>query len=174
MGINKCEFNFSNPRGRPIYDSEVDYKWNSSTIEYLKIHGTLDWHRDTKGRCGRAGASTRPDDPDQMVILYPGFKGVPGAEPFISMHARLSNRLMEADTIIVIGFAFRDTYINNIFENVLRNRPKTDVLFYNPSSISDFPKDSSVSYFVKNYSSFKHIEKGVEVEENPLKLKDHL
>ena len=168
--INDVDFGFSIQFGRPIYNPSQDFNWNPTTIEYLKIHGSVDWHRDAKGKCSRSMSNTVPDDPDQMAILYPGFKGVPELEPFISMHGRLSTRLSEADLIIVIGFAFRDTYINNIFENILRIRKNIEVLYFNPVKIDKFPKNSMVPYLINNYSNFRHIERGIGISEKSLQL----
>jgi len=169
-GVEDVDFGFSIQFGRPIYDPSQDFQWKPSVIEYLKIHGSIDWHRDARSNCSRSMSSTVPDDPDQMAILYPGFKGVPEIEPFISMHGRLNRRLAEADNIIVIGFAFRDTYINNIFENMLRLRPDIKVLYYNPLSVDAFPKDSLVPHFIENYSSFRHIKRGIGVDKGSLGL----
>lgn len=150
IDINDVNFGFSIQFGRPIYDPSQDFNWSSTTIEYLKIHGSVDWHRDARGKCSRSMSNTIPDDPDQMAILYPGFKGVPELEPFTSMHGRLSTRLAEADLIIIIGFAFRDTYINSIFENTLRIRKNLDMLYFNPVKIDKFPKNSIVPYLINN------------------------
>ena len=73
-GLEHIDYGFSERFGRPIYDSSRDNRWEPNTIQYLKIHGSLDWHRDSQGRCSRSGSSTTPDNPDQMAILYPGFK----------------------------------------------------------------------------------------------------
>lgn len=170
IGINEVDFGFSIQFGRPIYNSSQDFNWKSTTIEYIKIHGSVDWHRDAVGRCSRSMSNTVPDDPDQMAILYPGFKGVPEFEPFKSMHGRLSIRLAEADLIIVVGFAFRDTYINSIFENTLRIRKDLDMLYFNPIKIDKFPKNSIVPYLINNYPNFKHIERGIGISEKSLQL----
>ena len=140
----------------------------------MKVHGSVDWHRDTRGNCSRSMSSTIPDDPDQMAILYPGFKGVPDIEPFTSMHSKLNIRLFEATKIIVIGFAFRDLYINNIFENVMRLRKDSKIFYFNPLKIEEFPDDSQVPYFIKNYASFEHIRMAVEIKEKPLSLASYL
>lgn len=169
-GINDVDFGFSIQFGRPIYDPSQNFNWNPTTIEYLKIHGSVDWHRDARGKCSRSMSSTVPDDPDQMAILYPGFKGVPELEPFASMHGRLNTRLAEADLVIVIGFAFRDTYINSIFENILRIRKNLEVLYFNPVKIDKFPKNSLVPYLINNYSNFRHIERGIGITEKSLQL----
>jgi len=86
------------------------------------------------------------------------------------MHARLHSRLAEADAIMVIGFAFRDAYINNIFDNILRLRKDVKVIYFNPISIDKFPRDSVVPDLIKNYSSFHHVVRGIGLEENSLGL----
>lgn len=170
IGINDVDFGFSIQFGRPIYNPSQDFGWNSSIIEYLKIHGSVDWHLDARGKCSRSMSSTVPDDPDQMAILYPGFKGVPEVEPFMSMHGRLNKRLAESDLVIVIGFAFRDTYINSIFENILRFRTDIEMLYFNPIKVDKFPKNSLVPHLINNYPNFKHIERGIGVNEKSLRL----
>lgn len=172
IGINDIDFGFSIQFGRPIYNPAQDFRWNSSVIEYLKIHGSVDWHLDSRGKCTRSMSNTVPDDPDQMAILYPGFKGIPELDPFISIHGRLSKRLAEADSVIIIGFAFRDAYINSIFENILRFRTDLKIFYFNPIKIGKFPRNSLVPYLINNYPNFKHIERGISIEENSLKLKD--
>jgi hypothetical protein len=170
FGVQDVDYSFRIQFGRSIYDAHSEYTWNPEQIEYLKIHGSLDWHRDTRDRCTRAGSITVPDDPDQMAILYPGFKGVPEVEPFSSLHVRLSRRLAEADKIIVIGFAFRDAFINSIFENSLRLRPTTPVYYYNP--VEQFPQDSAAPRLIQNYPNFHHITRGIDKTENSLQLVD--
>lgn len=172
LGFREVDFGFSIRFGRPIYDPHRDFSWNKEEIEYLKIHGSLDWHRDSSGRCSRSMSNTIPDDPDQMAILYPGFKGVPEVEPFISMHSRLNKRLTQADKIIVIGFAFRDIYINSIFENILRTRSDAEIIYINPAKIDQFPNDSLVPHLVKTYPHFRHLAKGISSNPNPLGLAD--
>lgn len=174
IGVKDVNYCFPIKYGRPIYNSSQDFGWNPDVVEYLKIHGSLDWHRDARGKCTRSGSNTVPDDPDQMAILYPGFKGVPDVEPFVSIHGRLHRRLAEADRIIVIGFAFRDEYINSIFENIFRIRPKMQLLYFNPLSIDKFPDDSFVPHFIENYSCFHHIQRGIKVEERPLDLASYI
>ena len=156
LGIAEIDYGFSMTFGRPIYDPSRDFKWQPTIIEYLKLHGSLDWHRDAQGRCSRSMSSTVPDDPDQMAILYPGFKGVPEAEPFISMHGRLNRRLAEADIVVVVGFAFRDSYINALFENVLRLRRDLKVLYFNPLPLDKHPSGSVAPRLSSAYAAFAH------------------
>lgn len=170
LGVNEVEFGFATKFGRPIYDPSRDFGWKPTSLEYLKLHGSLDWHRDAKGRCSRSMSNTVPDDPDQMAILYPGFKGVPEVEPFVSLHGRLSTRLAEADVVIVIGFAFRDAYINSVFENTMRLKPSLRVLNFNPLPLEKHPAGSVSPRFSGAYSAFSHHERPLVLGPEPLPL----
>jgi hypothetical protein len=109
-----------------------------------------------------------------VPILYPGYKQVPETEPFASLHGRLHQRLMEATTIVVVGFAFRDAYISNTFDNVLRTRRDLPVLYFNPMKAPDFPKDSRLPSFLRKYTTFHHVQRGIEATDRPLNLADAL
>lgn len=170
-GIKDFEFGFSVKYGRPIFDPDRDFSWRADTVEFLKVHGSLDWHRDAQDRCSRSMSKTVPDNPNQMAILYPGFKGVPQTEPFSTLHGRLNQRLAEADIVIVVGFAFRDSYINSIFENVLRLRKDSIQLFYlNPLPLDKHPKESMAPHFASRHSGFVVVKKGIEATATPLGL----
>lgn len=171
FGIKEFEFGFSVKYGRPIFDPDRDFSWQADTVEFLKVHGSLDWHRDAQDRCSRSMSKTVPDNPNQMAILYPGFKGVPQTEPFSTLHGRLNQRLAEADVVIVVGFAFRDSYINSIFENVLRLRKDSMHLFYlNPLPLDKHPKESMAPHFASRHSGFVVVKKGIEATAAPLGL----
>lgn len=172
LGVKRIEFGFNFQYGANIFDPTIKYKWQSDIIEYQKLHGSLDWVSDGE-LCMKSGASLPPNSPKETPILYPGYKDTPNSEPFISMHHNLSEKLLTADIVIVIGFAFRDAYINSIFESFLRSNPNSiSILCYNPLQENSLPPDSRIPYFKKKYHAFKHIEKGISMEKNSLKI-DH-
>lgn len=173
FGVNDVEYMFPTKRQMSVYDPSVDFDWAENKIEYLKIHGSLGWQKDNRGRCTRSMSVTPPANPDDMPILYPGFKGVPSQEPFKSLHDRFFKRLMEADHVIVIGFAFRDEYINGLFESIMRARDDLKIFYFNPAKV--FPADSVVERFKSSYpNQFLHIQRGIGLEENSLKLAEEV
>lgn len=152
-----------------IYEPNYSTKWKEGEIEYFKLHGSLDWHK-SGNNITMSGASTPPRDVDKVPILYPGYKGTPIFEPFKSIHDKLLSRLMTCDKIIVVGFAFRDPYINNLFETILRTRKDVPLFFINPCDIKEFPTESMAKYFKDNYPKFQHFKKGMEIKTNPIGL----
>lgn len=151
------------------YDPRENFSWETDVIEYLKVHGSLDWHCGRKG-CRKSGVATTPENPDEMHILYPGFKDIPSAEPFISIGGKLNRRLNSATHVYVVGFAFRDAHINTMFENALSLRKDLNVLQINPSSLKNYPVESAVSRFDSAFDNFQIIQKKVEVGVDPLPL----
>lgn len=100
-----------------------------------KLHGSVDW------KLGNGGTKISPvirrghpefdGDHDKRLILYPGFKGVPAKEPFISFHNYFRNRLKLSTHILFIGFAFRDDYINDLIRDSVS--PEAKIVVVDPS-----------------------------------------
>jgi len=100
-----------------------------------KLHGSVNWSRDGDdifiSDPGFKGADER------HAIIYPGFKGRPATEPFVTMHQYFVRALSAADALLFVGFAFRDEYINELCERYIR--PDAKVVVVNPGSISRLP-----------------------------------
>jgi hypothetical protein len=154
--IKNLEENFEDYfKKSKLGSSHFEYKplnTSDSYFEYIKLHGSLDWHKDGD-RCIKSGTSTTPDNPENMYILYPGEKLIPEDDPFSSLHHTTFQRMLEADVIIVIGFAFRDKTINYIFSNILKNNKKVEFHVVNPLEIKEFPKDSKFPFFYENFQN---------------------
>ena len=89
-----------------------------------KLHGSVNWQHYNEG------ILMAPPRPTQHLmnhcILYPGHKGEPTEEPFITFHEHLRNVVQgekygELVSALFIGFAFRDQTINRILEELPEN-----------------------------------------------------
>ena len=88
-----------------------------------KLHGSVNWQRDVDGRV--TGSTTHYTGQHQNhILLYPGFKGKPKEEPFITFHNHLRLVAEKAQAAIFIGYAFRDEYINEILVSMPSKIPK--------------------------------------------------
>jgi hypothetical protein len=108
-----------------------------------------------------------------MLLIFPGFKGTPDGEPYKNLHDDLLSRLLTAHFVYVIGFAFRDEFINNQFETALKMNKDLFIYCYNPLETTELPQESKIGYFIKNYPShFIYKKKAVKATDtNPLDLK---
>jgi len=122
----------------------------------------------------KSGAVNVPDDPDDVPLLYPGYKGVPSKEPFLSFHQTFIDDLLDTSTegAIFIGFAFRDSFINNIIDFALSmKRQSFRIHCFNPVSVSNCPSDSRLFEFADKYpEQFYHYQEPFEIKESPLGL----
>ena len=90
-----------------------------------KLHGSVDWQRENGAII--VGSSRFTDRHENHCLLYPGYKGVPDTEPFISFHDHLRNVVRREygplTAAVFVGFAFRDEYINTILAELPSETP---------------------------------------------------
>jgi hypothetical protein len=82
-----------------------------------KLHGSVDWSR--SGETIYTGTPLFQGSHDRHVIIYPGFKGVPAAEPFNLFHSHFERVAKIASAVVFVGFAFRDEHINTVLSREL-------------------------------------------------------
>lgn len=84
-----------------------------------KLHGSVNWQYD-EGEIVISRSRYAGNHADHC-LLYPGYKGTPTEEPFVTFHNHLQNVVDEKygqlNVAIFIGFAFRDSHINTILKN---------------------------------------------------------
>lgn len=95
---------------------ETDITNEIKQIKLTKLHGSIDWIRNSDGKIG-VGNHLFSGNHENHILLYPGFKDIPQEEPFSIFHNYFEKKLLKAEKIIFIGFAFRDDYINKLLEN---------------------------------------------------------
>ena len=114
--------------------------YSNQEIRFYKLHGSVDWKYGKDGSIWRIPEHDFTKHEDQCII-YPGFKGVPQKPPFDRIHKFLEDRLLEADRCVVIGFSFRDEYINSVFDRALSKNKELRLLHWNPEPPSrKFPE----------------------------------
>lgn len=104
-----------------------------------KLHGSVDWSR--QGEDILVGNSLYKGDHRKHVIIYPGFKGAPAAEPFLSFHRHFGRVARAAAAAVFVGFGFRDDYINDVLRSSLPL--STPVLVINPEQDLPLPFDDA-------------------------------
>lgn len=162
LNIDEVNFGFKTQFGTSKFDINQKVVWNKDIPNYFKIHGSLDWHYDNDHICTKAGTNTKPSDTSLSPILYPGFKGRPTNEPFISLHNSLQKYLLSTNYVVMIGFAMRDPYINEIFESSMHINKELVIFYFNPINIDKLPNESSVNRFIEKFPDrFLHIKEGI-------------
>jgi hypothetical protein len=108
------------------------------TVYLYKLHGSLNWRRTIDGRIEQV----RPEEPIgvggedsflENVLIYPGEKVQPTSQPFRHMYEAFSREIREVTVCIVIGFSFRDQYLNVGFSEFLE-REHTKLMVISPNA----------------------------------------
>jgi hypothetical protein len=95
------------------------------TVKVLKLHGSLDWKVGESG-IERVSPEIRMEQRPTAIhkkdiLIYPGSKEPPENEPFRTVYERFETQMKEADRCLVIGFSFRDPYLNRIFRDFVNS-----------------------------------------------------
>lgn len=132
--LNKTNAGYEYFDGRPSSrtSTKMDFSfWQSSQYEtrkqdyfaLTKLHGSVDW-RVINGEC-YYGQPTPKGRTSEHLLLPPGLDKVPSTEPFLSFHQYFRKSLASANTLIIIGYAFRDLEVNK----VLNTAPKDCAIY---------------------------------------------
>ena len=107
-----------------------------------KLHGSVDWQRDIDGRIV-VGPPRFTGEHGNHIVIYPGFKGEPQEEPFVTFHSYFRRFVERARAAIFIGYAFRDEFINGILSFLPSDIPKFVINKEQSVPDLDFLQDSS-------------------------------
>jgi hypothetical protein len=109
------------------------------SVRLYKLHGSLQWRADKElSRVVRVETEERAGNHSRRfgenILLYPASKRPPIAEPFGTLYSYFVRKLSSANVCVVVGFSFRDPYINTVFVDYLRNNPKNHIYIVSPSA----------------------------------------
>jgi len=129
--------------GEPAeWDPAIFDKTSSSKkirVNLFKLHGSLSWRTGKK-----TGKTLRVDTEEKSIVgskrfgenllLYPASKVAPIKEPFGTLYSYFTRKLLSARMCIVIGFSFRDPYLNTVFVDFLRHDRSNQLLVISPGA----------------------------------------
>jgi hypothetical protein len=108
-------------------------------VRLYKLHGSLQWRVDKEsGKVVRVETEEKAAEHSRRfgenILLYPASKRPPIAEPFGTLYSYFVQKLNSANVCVVIGFSFRDPYINTVFVDYLRADTKHHIYLVSPSA----------------------------------------
>jgi len=118
-----------------------------------KLHGSLRWRLDKKSTDTiRVDTEEKAAEDSRMfagnILLYPASKVAPTAEPFGTLFSLFRRNLFASRKCIVIGFSFRDPYLNTVFVDFLRSSDLHAVFVISPDAdecLRNLISDSTLS-----------------------------
>jgi len=106
-------------------------------LKLYKLHGSLDWRETNDGRIERVPTEEQVSKITRRykrnVLIYPAQKEYLTEEPFRTLMDYFEKVLNEHDACLVIGFSFRDPYINRIFLDFLKANLKRRLIVISPT-----------------------------------------
>ena len=124
-----------------------DDKWNrenvlKTQVLLVKLHGSINWHRDTQGRVVEQSApAIRDDNHDVMIFPTLGLKRYRGT-PFLELMMQFGKMMERVDVLVVVGFSYRDLEITD----AIRERCENGMIVL---SVSPTPEDLGKAFGMK-------------------------
>ncbi len=128
--------------GAVAFDSEAK-------VTLVKLHGSIDWveidsNRPLPLRGFRLASADEMDNPDQMLrpaIIFGQGNKLTAEGPYLELLRRFGTGLEEHDTLLVVGYSFRDAHVNQYIAQWFNNDPKRRmVIVSGPHFSHDVPE----------------------------------
>ncbi len=130
--------------------------WNASNykdrrFKLYKLHGSINWKKTSDNRIWKTADKDFTEHKD-ICIIYPGYKDVPINEPFSTLHSLLEKSLKGADDCIIIGYAFRDKHINNVFAEAIQENKNLKLTSWNTETLKpDFLNGETINTYPHHF-----------------------
>jgi hypothetical protein len=115
-----------------ISSNDMPPRW----IRLWKLHGSINWSRNTKGEV------VRSDGVDDGTMVYPSHIKYDQTQsaPFSSLFDRLKNFLLEPDSLLLTtGFSFADAHITSKLDECLNENKSSAIFAFQYKNLEDEP-----------------------------------
>jgi len=117
-----------------------------SNHSFVKLHGSLDWtfNKENGNVIRKKNAGFQPYQTEGDVMLFPIQQKDLYLSPWYALFQDFKEGLMRCEKWYVIGYAFNDEFIKNVFIEQLKLRNKPTLVIVNPSAnqiIQKFDKE---------------------------------
>ncbi len=109
-------------------ESKSSSSYISNVFHLYKMHGSVNWTRESNGRVKKIDYKAGIDEP---VFIYPSSSKYQTSydSPYLDMMSSFLHCLQKPKTaLICLGFGFNDKHINNAITMALRTNPEFNVL----------------------------------------------
>ena len=89
-------------------------------ITLYKLHGSMDWLRDDKGRLYYNDHVNVHQCPDKFELIFGTSNKMRYEDPYLYLLSAFRKYALDAKLIICIGYSFNDSHINKILEQAAR------------------------------------------------------
>lgn len=164
-------FSFTMPRtfSGTNFDYDIVYRDKSrikneesfvpKVLHLYKMHGSLDWTTDEKGKI--IIDSTSKSDDKKRLIIYPASNKYESSyeQPYFEMMSRFQSYLRQENTLlIIIGFSLYDKHISNVIHEAVTQNPNFTLLICNYYKCPDCESISIPIDSDENLKRFKDLE----------------
>lgn len=149
----------------------------NNKINYYKIHGSLDWFKKKDETLAMPCYKTafNPNNPEELKPhLILGYENkLFSVDPFFTLFQEFIRKITDAHLVVVIGYSFFDSYINNILIKYLNKGANNKLLIVDPCfSTKDDPHSKFIDYIkvIQSDSSTLNIENNISMPSSKIEF----
>ena len=135
-------FEYSKERRVEVWKGDFSHsvKSDKSKVYLHKLHGSLNWKDHKKNGFVKTTDEIKMNGTKYRnnLLIYPTLdpKEAVNNEPYVTIHNEFERSMRKADVCISIGYSFRDSDVNKIFQTFIRS--KKGFISISPTSSLDY------------------------------------
>jgi hypothetical protein len=154
---------------KPFVNGFTEDGWRPTTlwekdapIRVFKLHGSLDWAEDEAyGVCSfqfpRHKDAEDIEGKNRPLLIFGTNHKLSPREPFLSLTYHFSQSVLNTSVLVIIGYSFGDTHVNEIIEQGIRTNSRLKIILVSPS-----PDKQIRKFPLLDHPRVKQIVKGAE------------
>lgn len=137
--LNSRDVKFTNGMDPARAEWSPELFEDDKCLRLFKLHGSLDWvDHELYGICSlefpRHGKAEEFEGDQRPLIIFGTDQKLTSKEPFLSLLYHFSSEIKRSDIVVIIGYSFGDSHLNDILLQRLKENLRLKVLIVHPNA----------------------------------------
>ena len=155
IGLNVVDGFSKMQSGKGKWNENGEFNGNNN-IKLLKLHGSLNWHKEPDGTFIRESVEMQYNPTRNIWIEPAPQKEGTDEEPLKSIRKEFENVLHDCDLLVVIGCSFRDDVWKKMIYNEINKPDRKMRLLYISKSLDTFSDSYDTELIVNEYGNIAY------------------
>lgn len=129
LSQNNNDFDY----GLSAWNDRKIVRWAGSDSRLIKLHGSVNW----RGSFDKIDVTEDESDRDGPVLIFGSLRGklIPDG-PFLQLRHEMERLLRRTNSLVVIGYSFRDGHLNALIRRWVSTRLKAKLIIVDPGDLA--------------------------------------
>jgi SIR2-like domain len=127
-----------------------ELEWPEDDLKLLKLHGSIDWVVERERQTGnlpmqrvrQLGNADEKAWYERPAVIFGEAGKLQSEGPYLELLLAWANDLKSADTLLVVGYSFRDQHVNEIISRWFNGVPTRRIIVLDRTNLMSAPSNS--------------------------------